>query len=138
MGSPPQKKGYTPAVQNKHHEAIESSRSIKEVMQNQQYEMEGVSQVHSLLISSNCAAMAQLAQFSTSMGTIQAQLKNVSSSSTTRKKIGFYCWRCGINFYDVINACPTNRYGHKVEAYYLKKTWEQRKGVTMMVKENNE
>ena len=61
-------------------------------MQNQQYNMDGLVQANAFLTSSNFSVMAQLAQLTAVMVTIQAHLKIFSPSAGTKTRQWYYCW----------------------------------------------
>ena len=81
------KGGYTAEVQNiygvpppppeEHHETINDLHTIIHGMQTQSYELEGLAQSNTFLTSSNSAVMAQLAQMSVTMNSMQAQMKTL-------------------------------------------------------------
>ena len=68
-----------------HHEAINDLNTILQRMKNQSYDMEGIAQDNTVLASSNSAVMAKLAQITATMNARQAQLKNLSATSTNPK-----------------------------------------------------
>ena len=82
--------------------------------------MEGLEQANTVLTSSKSAVMAELAQITATMNVMQAQLKTLSASATTRPKMKYYCWICGSNFLRGSKACTTNKVVHKDEANYKK------------------
>ena len=61
--------------------------------------------------------MTKLAQLTTSIGAIQAQIKNLSSSETTKPKRKYYCWIFRRNFSHGSKECMAKKVRHKNEAY---------------------
>ena len=92
--------GVTPPLPEDNHYVIEKLNNIVCRMQTQSYELEGLAQANAVLISSNLAVMAQLAQMTAAMSAMQTQLKKLSlyPSNQTISKRKYYCWSCGSNY----------------------------------------
>ena len=102
--------GYTATVQNiygapprppeDHHKVIEDIQTVVQEMQTQCYDLEGMAQANAVLTRSNSAVMAQLAQMTVTINSIQLQLKTLASAQTNqaRTKRKHYCCICGSNY----------------------------------------
>ena len=90
------KGGYTAAVQNiygilppppeDHHEEINDIQTIVQVMHTQSYDLEGLAQANAVLTSSNSALMAQLAQITVTMNSMQAQLNTLTYAQNNQAR----------------------------------------------------
>ena len=67
-------------TQEEHHQSIELFQAISELMQNQRYNMEGMTQANTVMTRSKSAVMEQYAQLTAAMGAMQAHLNILSLS----------------------------------------------------------
>ena len=69
-------------------------------MRTQGYDLEGLTQANAVLTSLNSVVMAQLAQITVTMNTMQVKLKTLASAQTNqaRPKSKHYYWSCGRNY----------------------------------------
>ena len=104
------KRGYTGAVKNtyvvpsppteEHHGAINDLHTMVQGIQTQSYDLEILAQSNAVLTRSNSAVIAQLAQMTVTMNSVQAQLKTLASAQTnqTRANRKYHCWSFGSNY----------------------------------------
>ena len=99
-------------------------------MQTHSYGLEEMAQSDAVLTISNTVVMAQLAQITFTMNTMQAQLKALSTATTnqTRSKRKYYCWSYGSNYTHSSKTYSSKKAGHQYEAYYKEILVEIEKG----------
>ena len=88
--------GHTTAVQNiygvlpnppkEHHKAIKNITMKVQGIQRQSYELEGMEQANAVITRSNTAVMAQLAQMTVTINSMQAQLKTLAADPTKQTR----------------------------------------------------
>ena len=132
--------GYTAAIQNiygvppppleEHHEVVDNLNTILQGMKTQSSNLWVLAQANKVLTRSNSEVMAQLAQMTMNMNTMQAKLNNLSSATTdlTRNNMKYYFWSCGSSYTHGGITLSANKAGHKEDAYYNKRMGVNEKG----------